>query len=203
MGDSPLAAGIWECRFPVTQAYQTLKARIPWMLDPANISISETLRDGRKVEIRSQRPSDRKAFEHALARMSDESIQRRFFAARRHFSEKEAKHFLDIDFLSHVALVAVIDESGEQAIVGAGRYIVVQPGQAEVAFGVIDQYQGQGLGSALMRELAAVAREARVSELIAEVLSSNSAMLKVFEKSGLKKTTKREGQVIHVALKFA
>ena len=116
------------------------------MLDPANISVSETLRNGQRVEIRSQRPLDRKDLEAALARMSDESLYRRFFGARRHFSEKEAEYFLDIDFVNHVALVAVADENGKQSIVGAGRYVVVQPGRAEVAFGVVDQYQGQGLG---------------------------------------------------------
>ena len=29
-------------------------------------------------------------------------------------------------------------------IVGGGRYIVIQPGQAEVAFAIIDAYQGLG-----------------------------------------------------------
>jgi RimJ/RimL family protein N-acetyltransferase len=173
------------------------------MLDPANISVSETLRNGQQVEIRSQRPLDRNDLEAALARMSDESLYRRFLGARRHFSEKEAEYFLDIDFVNHVALVAVAQENGKKAIVGAGRYVVVRPGQAEVAFGVVDQYQGQGLGAALMRELVAIARHAGISELIAEVLGSNLAMLKVFEKSGLQMTTKREGSVVHVALKFA
>ena len=41
-----------------------------------------------------------------------------------------------------------------------------------------------------------------MDELIAEILGSNRAMLRVFEKSGLQMTTKREGQIIHVALKF-
>ena len=173
------------------------------MLDPANISVNETLRNGQRVEIRSQRPLDRKDLEAALARMSDEYLYRRFFGARRHFSEKEAEYFLDIDFVNHVALVAVADENGKQSILGAGRYVVVQPGQAEVAFGVVDQYQGQGLGAALMRELVAIARHTGISELIAEVLGSNLAMLKVFEKSGLQMITRREGSVVHVALKFA
>ena len=135
--------------------------------------------------------------------MSDESLYRRFFGARRHFSEQEAEHFLDINFVNHVALVAVADENGKPAIIGAGRYIVVQPGRAEVAFGVVDQYQGQGLGGALMRELAGLARHAGINELIAEVLGGNLAMLKVFQKSGLKMTTRREGPVVHVTLKFA
>src|SRR3974390_1775867 len=46
------------------------------------------------------------------------------------------------------------------------------PGQAEVAFGVVDQYQDQRLGGALMRELAGVARHAGINELIAEVLGA-------------------------------
>ena len=166
------------------------------MLDPANISVSETLRNRQRVEIRSQRPLDRKDLEAALARMSDESLYRRFFGARRHFSEQEAEYFLDIDFVNHVALVAVADENGKQAIVGAGRYVVVQPGQAEVAFGVVDQYQGQGLGAALMRELGAIASRAGLSELIADVLGSNLAMLKVFENSGLQMNTKPEGSLV-------
>ena len=173
------------------------------MLDPANISVSETLRSGQHVEIRAQQPADRKDLEAAVARMSDESLYRRFFGAKRHFSEKETEYFLNIDFVKHVALVAVAQENGKEAIVGAGRYIVVQPGQAEVAFGVVDQYQGQGLGLALMRELAAIARQVCINELIAEVLGSNRAMLKVFEKSGLQMITKREGSVVHVTLKFA
>ena len=173
------------------------------MLDPANISVSETLRNGQHVKMRSQRPPDRKDLEAAIARMSDESLYRRFFGAKRHFSEKEAEYFLNIDFVNHVALVAVAHENGKPAIIGAARYVVVQPGQAEVAFGVVDQYQGQGLGVALMRELVTVARQAGISELIADVLVSNLAMLKVFEKSGLQMITKRDGPVVHVALKVA
>ena len=90
-------------------------------------------------------------------------------------------------------------------IVGAGRYVVVQRGQAEVevTFGVIDGYQGQKLGLALMRNLSSIARRAGLNKLIAEVLASNAAMLKVFEKSGLQVTTKRKGSVIRVTLKFA
>ena len=173
------------------------------MLGPENFSVVETLRDGREIEIRAQHPQDREDLEAAIVRMSDESLYRRFFAARRHFSEKEAEYFLNIDFVNHVALVAVAHENGKPVIIGAARYVVVQPGQAEVAFGVVDQYQGQGLGVALLRELVTVARQAGISELIADVLGSTLAMLRVFEKSGLQMITRREGSVVHVTLTFA
>jgi RimJ/RimL family protein N-acetyltransferase len=172
------------------------------MLDQANFSVIETLRNGSRVEIRAQRPQDRKDLEAALVRMSDESLYRRFFGAKRHFSEKEVEHFLNIDFVNHVALVVVAHENSNQTIVGAGRYLLVEPGTAEVAFGVVDEFQGQGIGAALMRNLASIARQAGLNKLIAEVLASNLAMLRVFEKSGLQMKLKREGAVIHVTLTY-
>jgi len=76
--------------------------------------------------------------------------------------------FSNIDFVNHVALVVVAEEGGAPHIVGGGRYIVVEPGRAEIAFALIDEYQGQGIGAALMRHLAAIARKAGLKELIAE-----------------------------------
>ena len=173
------------------------------MLDPADFSVIQTLRDGREIGIRAQRPQDREDLEAAIVRMSDESLYRRFFLAKHHFSEKEAEYFLDIDFVNHVALVAVAHENSEQSIVGAGRYVVVEPGTAEVAFAIVDEYQGQGIGAALMRNLSSIARQAGLNRLIAEVLASNGAMLKVFEKSGLQMSRRCEGPVIHVTLTYA
>jgi GNAT superfamily N-acetyltransferase len=172
------------------------------MIDAANYSVTETLRDGRTVEIRAQRSEDREGMHAAIARSSSGSLYRRFFAVRREFSEKETDYFLDIDFVSHVALVAVANDAGQPTIVGGGRYVVVEPGQAEVAFAVVDAYQGLGIGSALMRHLATLGREAGLRELIAEALSENVAMLNVFERSGLAMSTRREGTVIHVTLRY-
>ena len=51
---------------------------------------------------------------------------------------------------------------------------------------MVDQYQGQGLGGALMCHLTAIARAEGLKELIAEVPPENTPMLKVFERSGLR-----------------
>lgn len=173
------------------------------MSEAANYSASETLRDGRRVEIRALRPGDRAGLLAAVGRVSTQSLYRRFFAVKRSFSERETDFFLNVDFVDHVALVVVAEENGQPAIVGGGRYIVVEPGRAEVAFAVIDDYQGQGLGAALMRHLATIARATGLEELIAEVLAENAAMLTVFEKSGCPMRTKREADVVHVTLRLA
>jgi len=172
----------------------------PTMIEAANYSAMETLRDGRRVEIRALRPGDRAGLLAAVERSSAESLRRRFFGVKRSFTDQEVAFFTKIDFVDHVALVATWDEDGRTEIVAGGRYVRVRPGAAELAFAVVDAFQGQGIGAALMRHLIVIARAAGLSELVAEVLPENGPMLKVFEKSGLRRTTKRESGVVHVTL---
>jgi RimJ/RimL family protein N-acetyltransferase len=166
----------------------------------AGYSAVERLRDGRQVEIRALRPADRAGLLEAVAQMSEEARYRRFFAPKRGFTEKEIQFYLNVDFVSHVALVAVLEEGERQVIAGGGRYIVSEPGRAEVAFSVDDPHQGLGIGTSLMRHLVLIAREAGIKELVAEVLPDNAPMLKVFERCGLAMTTRREPGVVHVTL---
>jgi RimJ/RimL family protein N-acetyltransferase len=170
------------------------------MSEGATYSAVEVLRDKRRVEIRALRPDDRADLLAAVGRTSEQSLYRRFFTVKGSFTEPEIAFFLNIDFVNHIALVAVLEDLGRPRIVGGGRYIVVQPGRAEVAFVVVDQYQGQGIGSALLRHLATLARRAGIDELIAEVLPDNNSMLKVFEKSRFRLSRRRESQVVHVTL---
>jgi GNAT superfamily N-acetyltransferase len=63
-------------------------------------------------------------------------------------------------------------------IVGGARYIVSPPGSAEVAFAIIDEFQGQG--SLLMRHLLTIARAA-ASRRWSLRCSLKMRVLKVFE----------------------
>jgi GNAT superfamily N-acetyltransferase len=171
------------------------------MTPAAAYSVIELLRDGRRVEIRALRPDDRAGLLAAVERTGDQSFYRRFFGVRREFTDEEIDRFLNIDFVDQVALVAVDQEGG--AIAGGARYIVVAPGRAEVAFTVVDHYQGHGLGAALMYHLTRIARRAGLRELVADVLPDNAPMLAVFKRSGLSMSTTREPGVVHIALQLS
>ena len=166
----------------------------------ANYSAVETSRDGRRMEIRALRPDDRRDFLAAVGQLGTQSLYQRFFAVKRHFTENETVFFLDIDFVSHVALVAILEENGKEVIAGGGRYVVENQRQAEVAFTVVDRYQGLGIGSALMRHIITIARNAGLNELVALVLPANAAMLKVFKRAGVRFSAKRESDSINMTL---
>lgn len=136
----------------------------------------------------------------AISRTGAESRQRRFFVRKHWFSDAEKEFFMQIDFVNHVALVVEIDEGDGSAIVGGGRYVVVEPDKAEVAFMVVDAYQGQGIGLILTRHLVGLARAAGLKQVAADVLPGNLAMLRVLEKFGFRATRGRDPQVLHLTL---
>jgi GNAT superfamily N-acetyltransferase len=107
---------------------------------------------------------------------------------------------MEIDFVHHVALVACVENAGRSSIVGGGRYVVAEPGSAEMAFMVIDTWQGHGIGTMLARHLIGLAREAGLTELAAEVLRENAAMREVLGRLGFVIDAKRDPDVIHLVL---
>jgi RimJ/RimL family protein N-acetyltransferase len=172
------------------------------MSNAANYAERQQLRDGISIEVRALKPEDETGMLAAIERTGVQSLQRRFFVMKREFSEKERNFFMKVDFTNHVALVAVAQEDGKPTIIGGGRYIVFEPERAEMAFVVVDAWQGRGIGSTLMRHLVKIASDAGLQELTAEVLPENAAMLKIFARSGFKPGPRRDPQVVHLALKL-
>jgi len=169
-------------------------------MDAARYAATECLRDGSSLHIRALRPTDRAEMLAFVDRSSQQTLYRRFFAPKRHFSEREIEFFLNVDFKDHVALVAVLSEEGREVIAGGGRYIMAQPGCAEVAFAIDDPHQKRGIATHLISHLIAIARAAELEAFVAEVLPENVPMLKVFERCGLAMTTRHERGVVHVTL---
>ena len=122
------------------------------------------------------------AYRHFVDTVSDEAQYYRFFSARRALSEQEIAHFIHVDYHDRLALVVA---AGDE-IVGVARYDRERdPGLAEVAFVLLDGYQGNGLAGRLLRLLAVGARRNDIHRFIAAVLPDNQKMLRAFSKSGM------------------
>jgi nucleotide-binding universal stress UspA family protein len=145
------------------------------------------LRDGTWVEIRPISPEDRDALRDAFERLSPESRYRRFFGPMPELSERDLDYLTRIDHHDHEALVAT--EPGSEAGIGVARYVRTAATVAEPAIVVADDWQGRGVGRALLRALATRAREEGVERFEAPVLATNADAIRMLERLG--ETTKR------------
>src|SRR5262249_1669921 len=80
------------------------------------------------------------------------------------------------------------------------RLSIGQPGEAELAFMVVDQYQGKGICTALLRHLIAIGRDSGLRETY--VLSHNTLMLKVFARNDFRAGAGRERGTKHLTLQL-
>ena len=101
--------------------------------------------------------------------------------------EQEAKRLSDLDPAHQVALVATVEEEGEESIVAVARLARSKedPTEAESAIVVRDDYQNQGLGTHMLRLLADVARSMNIERLTAWIMAENLHLLHIIKKSGL------------------
>jgi len=121
------------------------------------------------LTIRLLRNGDTRTVSALFERLGPRSRERRFCGAKPRLSTHDLRVLARVDAEHHV-LVGYLGADPEP--VGIAR--LVRDGRtAEVAFAVADDYQGRGIGTILTRELAADARAAGITELLATVCGDN------------------------------
>lgn len=142
------------------------------------------LRDGRVVEVRPLEPRDRNGLAAAVSRLSDETRYLRFATPKPRLTERELDFLLNVDHHRHEALLALDPLTGHG--VAVVRYVEVpgEPGVVEVAATVADDWQGGGLGRALLAQLASRARQEGYLTLRASVLATNQRSITMLRRSG-------------------
>ena len=138
------------------------------------------LRDGGTAHLRPIVPADADPLRRFHSRLSDDTIYNRFFTLYRSLTDRDVDHFTNVDHDDRAALVATVGDE----LIGVVRYERTGPDEAEVAFNIEDAHQGRGLGTVFLEHIAAAARERGISRFVADVLPSNSKMLRVFSDAG-------------------
>jgi GNAT superfamily N-acetyltransferase len=143
------------------------------------------LRDGRVVAVRPLDRRDRPLLEAAIRRLSDDSRYLRF-ASPRAIDERDLDRLVDVDHHAHEALVAIDPLTGRG--VAVVRYVQLpgERGVVELAATVADDWQGIGLGSALLAGLTQRARHEGHSALVAYVLAVNRRAIAMLRRAGFR-----------------
>jgi acetyltransferase len=146
--------------------------------------------EGRGILLRPIRPEDEPRHREFLVRVAPEDMQLRFFYARREFSHSELARFTQIDYDREMAFIATaVNEHGVPETLGVARAIFDPDNlSAEFAILVRSDFQGRGLGRALLSKLIRYCRDRGTKRLFGEVLSSNKPMLALCASLGLRES---------------
>jgi len=159
------------------------------------------LRDGSTVCVRHADEPDIEAVLQFLQSLSPASLHDRFHG-HTDLTSSSVRSLIGGD--GSRATTTLIAESGGRIVALAGYYKNPEvPDRAEVAFAVSDAVQGHGIGTRLLEQLAAIAREEGLHTFDAYVLGENQRMLDVFRNSGLAETVSVERGVCHVTVSLA
>jgi len=172
------------------------RAVYPWQEERV-----ETLPSGGRVLVRPVRMTDEGPLKRLFYELSDESNDARFLMYKRTHPHEKMQALVDSDYESSMGLVVCQEESSD--IIAMSRYdLDAATKLADVAFVVRDDWQGKGIGTALLKRMAEIARARGVLGFRADVLSTNKSMLMLFHKSGLEMKSRREGAVHHLQAYF-
>jgi len=169
------------------------------LIDARKYCVDVRMLDRAAIRIRAIRGDDQERLHEHFRGLSEKSVYFRFMGIRRDLSAQDLKRLTELDFKSHVGLAATLTENGRERFIGVGRYICENdPHRAEVAFAILDEFQGRGIGTLLLEHLRRIAEANGVTEFEADVLGENRQMLEVFAHMGFESQRSLDSGVVHL-----
>jgi len=155
-------------------------------LYPVDISARHTFKGGIEIRFRHIKPSDEEEMRRLFYRFSDQTVYYRYFSPIKTMPHAKMQQYVNVDCNRILAVVAMVGPPDQEHIIAEARFVKdrTRP-YGDVAFVVDEEYQGIGIASYMFEMLIRIAKERGLQGFTADVLASNKAMLKVFEKSGL------------------
>jgi acetyltransferase len=156
---------------------------------PIRYATPSKLRDGTPVTIRPIRPEDEPAMVQFHQTLSDRSVYLRYFSPVKldqRIAHERLSRLCFIDYDREMALVVEHrNKNSALEIVGVGSLIRLHNvNEAEFALVVSDAWQGQGIGTELLKRLLQIGRDERLDRITATILPDNGQMQRVARKAG-------------------
>jgi GNAT superfamily N-acetyltransferase len=141
------------------------------------------LRSGKALTVRFVEPRDAEALQAYFRALSVRSRYNRFLGGMSELPRTELDHFVHAGEDDRFSVVATMMIDGFETIVGEARY-GIEADNFEFGLSVDDRWQGQGIGSALLRNLECRATAFGATRLSGDTLRSNDGMIGLARNSG-------------------
>jgi GNAT superfamily N-acetyltransferase len=143
------------------------------------------LRNGGMLMVRFVEPRDAESLQGYFRSLSVRSRYNRFLGAMSELPRTVLDHFIHVGEGDRFSVIATMLVDGVETVVGEARY-AFDPDTASFEFGLSldDRWQGQGIGTALLRNLECRAAAFGAKRLFGDTLRSNAAMIGLARKSG-------------------
>ena len=166
---------------------------------PAELIDVVVLSPGERVLIRPVLPQDEDLTSAFFRSLSPRARYDRFMASLRELPADLMRHFTQIDYADHVALLAEVFANGREIVIAEARYVrKPDPTVAEFAVSVAEAWQGKRLARLLLAKLACRAAAVGIKRMVGETLASNARMLALARKAEF--TIRPSGEVRGVML---
>jgi len=170
---------------------------------PEELEIYRTTRKGLNLLLRPAKITDESLLKDFFYDLSEESLYKRFFSARKDMPHKRLQDFVAVDYSKKMEILATIVEKEKEIIIGLGQYeLNSDMHSAEVALVVRDKFQGRGVGRELLSYLIYLAKRQGLLGFSGEVLVENRSMVRLFEKMGFDTEKRSDEEVYEMRMWF-
>jgi acetyl coenzyme A synthetase (ADP forming)-like protein len=171
---------------------------------PSQYETEVLLKDGSSILLRPISVDDAKSWVEFVGRLSTRTKYLRFHHVPGDMGLEDAVRFCTVDYHNTFAFVAEVLRETKRDIVAIGRYYrLPDHHSAEAALTIEDSYQGRGLGTSILEQLANVARENGIDTFKTDILAENEQMMKVLKDYGVQFSSELRGGVYHVTFPIA
>jgi acetate---CoA ligase (ADP-forming) len=153
------------------------------------------LGDGSTLRLRAPTPEDYEDIKAFYDRLSPESLHMRFHGMVG--TDVPSRYMVEAGGVDRVALIC---RHGDRVVAAASYDRLLEPGVAEVAFAVADDFRRRWAATRLLEQLAAIAAEQGIRRFTAGVLADNYAALGVLKEAGFGIRRKGAGGEVTVVL---
>lgn len=158
------------------------------------------LRDGTTARVRPSKPDDAAAMSAFIERAREQQGGAMPLLSRPYATLTLEELMDSSDPARRLTLLAIRTVGGEERVVGAAGYRVLESGQADIALGVDEAFRGKGLATRLVERLAMAAAGQDLCRLTAHAGEGSEALIEVLRRSGFSTGERQEGAGIDIDL---